>query len=323
MEVTSCRVDYTIIHNSGGYHGHQLKDRFGGLTIGSLMGWNYVHTSYPYLDHFAVHDTEQLLTFFKRHFGYRKVYKLEGPYWDGFSSHNAFRSYVNKYVPVGEAQEKTLVVISMASRVFPHQTISWHREGIIEKDIFTQLRTQISHRYWKRHRYDQLIDRETPKVAIHISRGVDYNPEKFPEHFSDSYNVRYMFSLEYFDAIIRQLQEEYPQCELNIFTEHHNSSEISSHFGEASGVRLHIGPNRKQKSNELVHQIFRSFVESDILVACNSSFSAMCAYFRQGRPTIYHPHRHLDDLPQADCIPTQIDGTFKVKLLKDCLAKFS
>lgn len=285
------------------------------------MGWNYVHTPYPYLDHFAVHDTEQILKFFKRHFGYKKVYKLEGPHWDGFTSHEAFKSYVNQNVPVDQAQDKTLVVLSMASRVFPHQTIAWHRENVIETDIFTKLRTQITDRYSNRHRFASMFNRKAPTVAIHISRGVDYNPEKFPEHFADSYNVRYMFSLTYFDKIIAQIQELFPQGRFHVYTEHHNSAEIQQHFDANKKIQLHIGPNRKQRSDTRIHQIFQSFVEADILVACNSSFSAMCTYFRQGRPTIYHPHKHLDDLPKFDCIPTSGDGTFDHVLLQNYMTK--
>ena len=47
-------MDFTIEFNSGGNHGHQLKDALGGITIGHLFNLNYVHRPYPYLDFFGI-----------------------------------------------------------------------------------------------------------------------------------------------------------------------------------------------------------------------------------------------------------------------------
>ena len=50
----STKMDYTIEFNSGGNHGHQLKDALGGFTIGHLLNLNYIHTPYSYLDFFGI-----------------------------------------------------------------------------------------------------------------------------------------------------------------------------------------------------------------------------------------------------------------------------
>ena len=47
-------MDFTIEFNSGGNHGHQLKDALGALTIGHLFNLNYVHRPYSYLDFFGI-----------------------------------------------------------------------------------------------------------------------------------------------------------------------------------------------------------------------------------------------------------------------------
>ena len=47
-------MDFTIEFNSGGNHGHQLKDALGGFTIGYLLNLNYIHTPHSYLDFFGI-----------------------------------------------------------------------------------------------------------------------------------------------------------------------------------------------------------------------------------------------------------------------------
>ena len=66
----------------------------------------------------------------------------------------------------------------------------------------------------------------------------------------------------------------------------------------------------------MIQDIFYHFIQSDILVTCNSSFSAMASYFRDGKITIYHPHDHLENLPEDQFIKTDESGGFDDNKLK-------
>ena len=309
----------TIINNSGGYHGHQIKDVLGAKTIMSLFDLNYLHTPYPYLDHFAFQGQADTLSKWKRFLGFRRVIKIKGPHWDGFPDYEEAQAHFGDLIHVHDP--KTLYSFEMAARIHPFQTLPWYRQGWIKEDIFSQIAEETTLNYHTLHGLPmRLNDKEKVTVAMHISRGVDYNRERFPEHFEDSYNVRYMFPLSYFDNIVLQIERVLDKpLEVDIYTEALHSNEILEHFGSRKNCRLHVGSNRKEKNDTLIHEIFKSFVTSDILVACNSSFSAMAAYFRYGKPMIYHPHKHLDHLP-LPYLATNSDGDFDVEALKGLIS---
>jgi hypothetical protein len=309
----------TVINNSGGYHGHQIKDVLGAKTIMSLFDLTYLHTPYPYLDNFALQGNTEKLSKWRRHLGFRRVIRIKGPHWDGFPEHDKAKAHFNDLIGVKDA--KTLYVFEMAARIHPFQTIPWYQKGLIEKDIFTSIAKETTLNYHNHHGLSMAFNGEGPlRVAMHISRGVDYNKDRFPEHFEDSYNVRYMFPLSYFDKVLEQLQGSLDKpFEVDIYTEALHSDEIVDHFGARENCKVHVGNNRKEKNHDLIHEIFKAFITADILVACNSSFSAMAAYFRHGKPMIYHPHRHLDHLP-LPYLATDRDGRFDTGALKRIIA---
>lgn len=300
-------MDYIIINNSGGYHGHQIKDVLGGQTIGLLLGLTFRPMRYPYLAHFGLNDHAQGMGWWKRHFGYKHVRKVRGPIWDGFTDHQEAMDYFSSVL---DAPEDTLLSFEQALRIHPHQTIPWYRDGRIETDIWRTIVDQTTANYQLRNR---LKSASGPvRVAIHVSRGVDYNRDRFPEHFSDSYNVRFMFDMSYFLRIIEQIESVIgaQNLAIDVYTESLNSEDVVGAFAQMSHVSVHIGDNRKQKNHRQIHGIFDRFVEADILVTCNSSFSSMCSYFRGGKTTIYHPHLHLDHLPAPEYLATDVEGNF-------------
>ena len=308
-------MDFTIEFNSGGNHGHQLKDALGGLTIGLLYGLNYVHTPYDYLKYFAIGYGSPTVSVNDRRFKYKYIKKVSGPLWSGIEDYEEFRAYFDeKILPL---DDDTLIVFEKAMRQFPFQTIPWYKNGLIKNNIFSLILNETSENFKRRNGQINKFKNDPLTVAIHINRGVDYDKQKFPHHFSSSYAVRYMFPMEYYENIMDQIERKFRKRNVwfHIYTEQLNSEGITKKFGNRKQTTIHVGSNRSQKNYELVHSIFKSFVDADILVCSNSSFSAMCCYFRKGKKTIYHPHFHLRHLPVPDFIATRENGDFNSALL--------
>jgi hypothetical protein len=101
-------MDFTIEFTSGGNHGHQIKDALGGLTIGKLLGLNYVHTPYPYLDFFAIGYNQRTICKEERSHVYNKVVRIPGPLWCGLDSYEEFVNHFGKLSP--EFNDQTLIV---------------------------------------------------------------------------------------------------------------------------------------------------------------------------------------------------------------------
>ena len=146
---------------------------------------------------------------------------------------------------------------------------------------------------------------------------MDYDKKIFPSHFSNSFAVRYMFSMDYYENIIIHLEKTYGigNVETTIYTEQMCSEEIVERFENRLNTKVALGTNRQDQNFNLVHTIFQDFVKADILVCSNSSFSVMCSYFRKDRTTIYHPHLQLRHLPKPNYIPTSESGEIDTKLL--------
>ncbi|OAV43689.1 hypothetical protein [Lewinella sp. 4G2] len=309
-------MHYTIRHNSGGFHGHQLKDHFGARAIAKLYGLEYRHTPYPYLEFFGIGEGETPLPFFQRKLGIGAK-PVAGPYWDGFTDYDTFRATFDPILQPAEGSG--FIRLEKACRLHPHQTIAWQREGLIDRDIFGEIVQETTARYAAKHGPLPTRQPGDPlRVAMHISRGGDYNREQYPEHFADPYNVRYMFPMEYFLTIYRQIQAAAGgrAVELNIYTEERNSEDIVEAFTGLEGVTLYLGCNRRQPDEAEIEGIFKAFVAADVLVSCNSSFSTEAIFFRGDRPSIYHPHRHLNDLPDWPYLATDASGEFDVDELR-------
>jgi len=310
-------MPFTISHDFNGYHGHRLKDVFGAFTLGHLFDIEYVHTPFSYLDFFGIGHECHTESKWLRSFRYKKIKRVNGPFWDGFDDFEMMQSHFQKELK--SIDSDTLVIFGKACRVFPHQTIPWYKDGLIEKDIFSLVKDDVSTRFCKKHHLKSPKDKKDSDVihvAIHINRGTDYDRIKYPDHFVSSSAVRYIFPLDYFENIMNQIENATDQLvHFTIYTESLHSEEIVKRFQSRKNTELRIGSNRRQKNNQLIYDIFMDFVKADILVSCNSSFSAMCAYFRKGKKTIYHPHRHLAHLPVTEYVQTDELGDFDVSLL--------
>ena len=312
-------MDFTIEFTSGGNHGHQLKDALGAMTIGRLFDMNYIHTPYEYLDFFGIGYDYPIVEKTERKSKYKNIIRVEGPLWSGIEDYDEMVSYFQKKLP--KHDDNTLVIIENALRIHPFQTIPWFKQGRLKYDIFSTMQKELSENFLQKHSIIPKTQKLPIQVAMHINRGTDYDPMKFPVHFSSPYAVRYMFDMDYYENILIHIEKAYGigNVETKIYTEEANSEDILKRFEKRPHTQVMIGSNREQQNFDLVHDIFQAFVEADILVASNSSFSVMCTYFRKDRTTIYHPHLQLRHLPKPNYIPTTEMGEIDVELLPQVL----
>src|SRR5690606_22381182 len=127
-----------------------------------------------------------------------------GPYWGGINFENASKVFSS----LGNRTKDTLITIENALRIFPHQTIKWHRDGLINKNVFDEIYTDLSQKYSTKHAsLNPTFDKDCINIAVHIGRGESYDKVKYPEHFESDWNVRYMFDLSYFERIFEQIRK--------------------------------------------------------------------------------------------------------------------
>jgi len=298
-------IKLTVKNTSGGLHGHQLKDLLGGMAIAKVFGFNYVHTPYDYLEFFGIGFKENIVS--KRDRFLTKKIKVRGPKWDGISYEEAKEIFE----PIKQKNTNCLIVVENALRIHPCQTISWYEQGLISSNVFEEMTLSTTSKFAQKHKDRNITyDSNVINIAMHINRGQDYDPIRFPKHFTDSTNPRYIFPLSYYRNIYNQVVEALngKPHKLHIYTEQLNSEEIVKEFQNDSNVEIHIGSNRMEKKDELIYDIFYHFVKSDILISCNSSFSSMPVYFRHNKPMVYHPHKHLYDLKGDNHFATDIEG---------------
>jgi hypothetical protein len=312
-------VIYLTLVNKGGNHGHQIKDVLSALAICKVFEFKFVHTEHEYLDFFAIGDGEERVESLSR--GIER-FVISRPSYKGMTWDEAN----NLFSPLQEAckDKDCLIVIEGAVRIHPCQTIGWRQAGLIERDVYGEIVSETSGKFVRRHSHKPTSFREgTLNVAVHIDRGWQFNREKFPKLFeiSRSKKPRYMFPIEYFERIVSQLNSVLGDREfdIHIYTERANSEEIIDTFAGQEHVTMHVGDNRKQKNYRQIHDIFFHFVKCDLLVTCNSSFSVVATYFRSGKPSLYHEHSHLFDLPGDFNLATDLDGSFDCGKLKNLL----
>lgn len=292
-------MNFTIINNSGGNHGHQLKDRIGSYTIGKVLGLQYHHTYYKYLDFFLPHS------FFKQNVNtLRRVQPVvvEGPYWGGISDHHEFEEKFKKI----KKDSSALYKFSNALRVHPFQTIAWFDRKLINEDIFREVCSTLTEAFYH-DKERREPENNVTEVCVHVN--LHHNQGSVPEA------VRYQFPIDYYLRIVEQLKEFVSgKLKINVYAEETNSALVARYFPDIE-FNLHIGPDREKRDLKRIHSIFKDFVDTDILVCSNSSFSVVASYFRHADPskiTVYKPHAHLKDLGKfTNMIETDGEGTLQ------------
>ena len=275
----------------------------------------YKYTPHPYLDAFGLNVGETKAPYLQHKIPFiRKM--ITGPRWNGFTDFDIFRKVFEPIIK--SVKQDQLISFEKAFRVHPCQTIQWQQEGHISQDIFGEIVKETTAKYHKKHQLG-VRDSQNGKytIAMHISRGTDFDRNRFPIHFEKSYNARFMFSMGYFLNIYQQITDALGQgrTHFDVFTEEKNSEDIIAAFGSLPNASLHIGCNRHTPDELAIHKIFQQFVSADLLVSCNSSFSTEALYFRGDKPSIYHPHIHMHSLPVWPYLATDFFGNFDVEQL--------
>lgn len=296
---------YLTVRNKAGNHGHQLYDLIGGLTIAKIFNFKYVHTPYPYLEFAGVGFEEPTIS---------SLPKMMEIAFHGFTKHGeglSLEEAKSIFGPIAERKEDALIILTgLKYRIPPCRTIRWFKDGLLERDIFSEIYSELSTKYAKKHR---LGEREGPiRISAHIDRG------KGPK---DSWKSRYVFELSYFDNIFDQVRKALIDLnyKITVYAEKGYSPGVPEYYEAVPDVFVSLGPNRREGDLPKCEAIFQSFVDCDILITCGSSFGVVASHFRRGKPTIYHPHCLLFDLPETDFCATKLDGSFDWEGLRHCL----
>ena len=303
-------VFLTVRPTTGGNHGHQLKDFIGGMTIARLFGFTYAHSYHHYLAFTGIGDGEARVEDLPTDIDYISPYLPES--YSGADLETAQKAF--GFLHDRYADRDALLAIERSFRIFPHQTVEWASEGRIDRDVMDETLSDLSVKYRARNRLaEPEIGDNRARVAVHINGGIDHNPDRFPDHYESPAEVRYLFPMSYYEAIITQLREHYDgNVRFDIYTESLNSESVTEAFGSATDTTVHLGPNRGEGNMAAIQSIFAAFVDADVLVSCNSSFSAAACYFRHNKLTIYHPHRHLRALPSPWFVASSEDGAVEL-----------
>lgn len=311
---------YRFSADASGNHGHRLMDLIGAIVIAKVFGFTYVHTYNEYLEFFSIGNGELNVDQLDP-----KIEKciVRGQFWAGLTfeqSCKIFNPIKDKY-----KNKDCLIETQGAVRIHPSQTVQWFKDGLIKNDIFEEIVKDINNKFIKKHRERQHDKSDgMMNVAIHINRGIDYDkPMKKVDgqlriEYVDHTAPRYFFPMSYFENIILNLQSvmKNRKMSIKIYTEIHNSEEIVEVFSERENIEVCLGKDKGKghpagiKDQSYVHDIFYNFISSDILVACNSSFSSVGAYFRWNKTTIYHPYSYMNNLPETFYFPTDEFGNF-------------
>jgi hypothetical protein len=288
---------YLTVRNKDGNHGHQLYDLIGGLTIAKIFGFRYVHTPYPYLEFANVGYGETPTTLLPN---------IPEISFCGLTKHGeglTIKEAQSIFIPISKRVDETLLVVlsGIKYRIIPCKTIQWYKDGLLDKDVFSELVGELSDKYWAgrtKPKKDGVV-----RIAAHIDRG------KGPK---DPWKSRYVLPMAYFERIFEQIEWVLGdrEHEITIYAEDGYSAGVPERFQNRRNTKIHHGPNRWAKDFPACEYIFHKFVECDILITCGSAFSTVATHFRQGRPTIYHPHCLLYNLPESNFYATKLDGSF-------------
>jgi hypothetical protein len=288
-------MKYLLVEHGNGNHGHRLKDLFGGITAAKMFGFIQIFMPYPYLDFFGLHYGERR-SLPSNDLPQQLVQRESwmGMTWD--MAHERLGSIADGY----------LVRMQKGARIHPFQVAQWFQEGKLDRDIFSEIVEEASSKFLTLHGNSPLRwEQKKTNIAIHACFRTVGNGNRHDK-------ARYVFPMTYYLTIMEQLRQQLQNPIFHIFCEADDAERVNTQFCSSKDVCVHIGSNRGKKKNYAdIHQIFLHFVRSDILVTCNSGFGVMATYFRHNKPTIYHPHNHLEGLPlNGFYIPTKEDGQF-------------
>jgi hypothetical protein len=317
---------YVTVTNVDGNHGHKTLDTMSGLMIAKVLKGQYLVADYPYQDYLGlgnVYPKISSVTDFEK-----KVTvgdKVRHTDWHGLHEmiySNGLDSYA-----YGRQSGPALLELYNGYRVLAGDVCNWYRRKWLMYDAFGEVcedtATAFSKLQWKRPEPTGKLD-----IIAHIGIGID-SKTRYRKKYHTPHHMHYIFPMSYwhnmFNCVRERLSGHYDK--IRIFTEAHKSDHIVDAFGDCPDIEICLGPDRRSYDGptggtaEYIHDTYYNFINCDLLLTCNSSFSLTTSFYRNqpGKVTMYNPNFEFFDLPEGPFRMLEDDGTFEDSLsdLKD------
>ena len=309
----------------GGNHGHKFRNYLSVYFISKLFNMKYLHTPCSVTDAFGVGHGEELCDF--------KYIRHSEPFLLGnWSVTNTPANWVGEVrdADIKNFNKEELHDMFFAARnyvFFPHTVQELINNNILPHVDIYNFFEGVTYELFNKY---SIVNKDRPypflretdiNIAVHINRGVDACLPTNPRA-KDSTLERFQFSLDYFDNIINQitvfLKSINKKHTFYIYTEALNSESIVDFFSKKENVQLRIGCNRGTRTEadlNVIENIYHAFIQSDILVTCNSSFSMTSTFLRYKKPFIFKQHIPFKFMPYDWSFTTDEDGNFNTDKL--------
>lgn len=210
----------TYNQNTGGRSGHKLNDIFSAYIFSFLIRDLEVCPHPSWQDQaFFDFDLNQTIK-------YSQTINIESEQkMNKGMQFNLVQKIKNQ---IKNAPDESLIILQGTTRILPMQLTSWFNDGLINENLFfTKFLPMIRNMYYK-HNQRQIID----CLSIHVRRGDVADPQ----------NKAYwrFWSVDYIDSKIKLFRSQYPNLEINVFSEKENSEDLSI-LTKHKNLNLHLG----------------------------------------------------------------------------------
>jgi len=321
-------MKYIVNVNCGGNHGHKLRNYISTYIISQLFNnVKYLHINDGVTDSYGIGFNEEFWDF--------QYLQNSVPYLLGnWSEPNTTPNWKGevRMMDIAELLKedgKDYIFVARNYVFFPHTVKYLIDNNIIPFRDYNLFFNELSKKLTEKYNHTNIHTHTTPvynkdiiNIAVHINRGSDVcSPTSMRATNSDL--ERFQFKLEYFDKIIQQITDflntKNKKFMFYIYTEALNSEEIVTYFLNRENIQVCIGCNRgtrELRDLNLIERIFHSFVQCDILVTCNSSFSMTSTFLRYKKPFIFKEHTPFRTMPYDWALTTDEQGVFDVDKLE-------
>ena len=215
-----------------GYCGHKFTQMLQAYTIAKLFDLEFAYTPNIFLSGYRLDG----------HFTELKDLNPKMETILSLGDHK--RSYNELKEEYGNIDRDVLICMGRNKwpGCYPTDTLRWYKEGIIEKEYFTESVKEFTDIYFKKKPIKKTNDLS---VAIHINRGKDWDSDRH-RYEKDSRWPRYFFPMSYYDNIINHIKDVFDDkaIEFKIYTETLHSEEIVSYFSNKKDIEVCTGPDR-------------------------------------------------------------------------------
>lgn len=235
----------TYNQNTGGRSGHKLNDIFSAYIFSFLIRDLEVHPHPSWQDQaFFEFNLNQTIE-------YSQTINIESE--QKINKGMGFNLVQKIKNQIKNAPDESLIILQGTTRILPMQLTSWFNDGLINENLFfTKFLPMIRNMYYK-HNQRQIID----CLSIHVRRG----------DVADPHNKAYrrFWSADYIDSKIKLFRSQYPDLEINVFSEKENSEDLSI-LTKYKNLNLNLGDinTLKNDMNFMVNSKFFMLSNSNL-----------------------------------------------------------